>query len=436
MCGLVGIISKSKLGFSNGEIKTFKEMLFVDQLRGMDGTGIFYNNKKRKNIIKTLRAPCNATDFLEDKKVIGGLTDAFQNATILIGHNRAATKGSLTHACTHPFRNNDITLVHNGTLNTWKNKLADTEVDSEAICISMHNKGVEETIKNIDGAFALIWHNRKESTLNITRNYARPLFIIETKDMYILASEDKMVEWVADRNNIVILNKKTVPINTLLSWDVINQKWLEEKILEVYKAPNYYHGHNSSTYWNDYYNSLDDKKTTPNYPVATGGYGKILPTHEALVKELKCGDTISFLPFEIKKNGAVFYLEGFISDDTEAEIEVRYYAEMERLQKIANWESAVGTISGTATYAGDGKYIIVKDVFEGVITKNALTLSKESLSNLSCKCKICEGQMTRSLLLLQRCTVNYDVKTSKYIGKCIDCEEYYEKVNLSLEGGC
>lgn len=49
MCGIVGVIGKAKMGLSQVDQKVFEQMLLVDQIRGQDGTGIFYNNKRAGN---------------------------------------------------------------------------------------------------------------------------------------------------------------------------------------------------------------------------------------------------------------------------------------------------------------------------------------------------------------------------------------------------
>lgn len=219
MCGLVSLISKHSMGFFNDDTKIFTEMLFADQLRGSNGTGIFYDNGKQ---IKVLKAPYAASDFITDKSYGKAMTEINKYASFVVGHNRAATIGSLTHQNTHPFRCGHITLVHNGTLASHAH-LADTENDSHAIASSIAKIGFRETIKKINGAYALIWFDERQKTLNFCRNIQRPMWLVETKDLFCFISEPKLAEWVLDRNKEKVIKVSEVPTMTLVQFEA--GKW-------------------------------------------------------------------------------------------------------------------------------------------------------------------------------------------------------------------
>ena len=200
MCGLVGYFGvpsfKTTLSFS--------DLLQIDSLRGLDSTGVAFVpiNKGEIKIIKELGPPIfllNNKSYIEEIK---------SDNRVLIGHNRAATKGEINIDNAHPFQNGHIIGTHNGTLfNTY---LLDSkkrfQTDSEAMFNSIFETGIEETWSKVDGAAAIVyWDNRKKE-LNFLRNDKRPLFYAKTKDSkgVFWASESWMILAISHRRNIEI----------------------------------------------------------------------------------------------------------------------------------------------------------------------------------------------------------------------------------------
>ena len=199
MCGIVGLVSKKDNGFYGGNLDVFQDMLVADSVRGADSTGCFAVNRKNTvRIIKSATVP----HYMFDTKNWQNFRDsAIQKATMLVGHNRKATVGKVSTDTAHPFYESNIILVHNGTINNQKDLQEGVEVDSHAICHSIANRGYKETIKEIDGAFVLVWFDVLTKTLNIVRNDKRPLCYVETDDFFWFASEAAMLAWILIRNN-------------------------------------------------------------------------------------------------------------------------------------------------------------------------------------------------------------------------------------------
>lgn len=198
MCGLVSVIIKDNTRVMNKEmIDIFKQMLYADALRGWDSTGMALI--KGNDDLKLIKDACSAGPFLFRNDDANW---AFQNRAI-IGHNRWATRGSVTVENAHPFTEGNITLAHNGTLRYHRN-LKNVDVDSHAICHSINDIGAIPTLEKLDGAFALIWYNSETKTIHATRNQERPLFILETDDLFILSSEKGLAQWICGRNNTPI----------------------------------------------------------------------------------------------------------------------------------------------------------------------------------------------------------------------------------------
>lgn len=233
MCGIVGMISFHQGGLMWSDINSFCQMLYVDAVRGMHGTGSFavdasgdqwslrvggpphqlFSNKKWDEYL----------DWLRKKK-----------PKFLVGHNRLATKGQKITAHTHPFTHGHIRLVHNGTLENYDH-LPDAkkfEVDSEAICYSIAKQGIDKTIGSLRGAWTLVYYDEKEQTLNLLRNKERPLFMAKHKQYGLIAfaSEAGILNWVLNRNNLSNYELSPLPEDTLLTFKMNEEK---PKVREV-----------------------------------------------------------------------------------------------------------------------------------------------------------------------------------------------------------
>src|SRR5688500_5153933 len=195
MCGIVGVISKRKNGLFHSDIDIFTDLLFADQLRGAHGTGMFYDVD---GVGHAFKGPMPSSSFLRSEKIGPVFNTVVQKSNFLIGHNRHATKGGVSFDSTHPFIEGETVLIHNGTLPSHKH-IKDVEVDSHAICHSINEIGHIETLKKIDGAFALVWFDGNTKKLHFIRNTERPLHIVETDDLIVMSSEAGLVEWILKR---------------------------------------------------------------------------------------------------------------------------------------------------------------------------------------------------------------------------------------------
>jgi hypothetical protein len=188
--------------------KFFTQALIADTFRGRDSTGIFAVPFKLTEEVDIFKKALTGYDFIESNQFSRFSTD-FNDYKFIVGHNRASTRGASNAANAHPFQHGGITMVHNGTLNAHNLLIKGKEtfiVDSEALCFAFDERSAEEVIPEINGAFALIWHDAKDDSINFVRNSERPFAIAKIKgeEAIIGASEVKMLEWLADRNEVEI----------------------------------------------------------------------------------------------------------------------------------------------------------------------------------------------------------------------------------------
>jgi predicted glutamine amidotransferase len=205
MCGIVGFVCKAQNGFFKKQTDTFFQLLFADQLRGDDSTGLIYVEKDAGfGILKEASPAAWAIHSMENHDLLK-LKMTWGKA--LIGHNRKATIGKVTDETAHPFVvDNTFAMVHNGTLYNHR-KLADTTVDSEALAKHLQPhlgktfdlEAFEKSIGEVDGAYAVAAYEQTAHKVSLLRNAQRPLAFVETNDAFVWASEGFMLSWILSR---------------------------------------------------------------------------------------------------------------------------------------------------------------------------------------------------------------------------------------------
>ena len=263
MCGIVGMIAKNPIKNFNMAHKTmFKQLLHVDTLRGKDSTGIFVVNKFGN--VNWAKEATSAPEFMEKSAFDKTLQDSCLNGMFMVGHNRSATRGMVTDNNAHPFVEENIIMVHNGTINNQKKLHKTAEVDSHAICHAMVEHGVKETLSMIDGAYAIAAYDTEKKTLFLSRNKERPLWIGEDDDTIVFASEPWMIFGISWRNNLKY-KLQELSVQKMLSFKISSTtteiSLAEEEIAE-YVRPFTVRGAEEEDWWN-YYKKTEENEKKP-----------------------------------------------------------------------------------------------------------------------------------------------------------------------------
>lgn len=201
MCGIVGYISTKEKAHVDEKAHFMRFALALDTLRGPDSTGVMTLHKRFKvHTVKTLMAGDRFVNGWEYRK-------AWKPGWAQVGHNRAATVGKVKVENAHPFEDGPVSLVHNGTLwaegSTLPLNRKDIEVDSHQLTHNFAEHSPEkakEVLEKIDGAFALVWYDRRDESINMARNSERPL--------HLGMSRSKDIIWfMSEGNHLQAINK-------------------------------------------------------------------------------------------------------------------------------------------------------------------------------------------------------------------------------------
>lgn len=213
MCGIVGFVNAEGSKLTKAAL-LFEELLLVDTLRGVDGTGVALVPSARfdDDTVYTYKRAMWAPEFVCANGYKKGIQPALHDARLAIGHNRAASKSQSSDRNSHPFQNKHITLVHNGYISNAYQitpKGFGPEVDSEAAAWAIAEHGEKEGLEKLRGPFALAWYNKTDSTFNLARNEGREMHCIYIKHLNTMfyASEWMMLHLVLKRNDMLLDGK-------------------------------------------------------------------------------------------------------------------------------------------------------------------------------------------------------------------------------------
>lgn len=260
------------------------QALLADTIRGDDSTGAFFvpHELPEGETADFCKSTAPGYDFVTYDKDWRDKMEGEEHFAV-IGHNRAATIGAISSDTAHPFQRGPITLVHNGTLRgthqlPTPQHRGQYHNDSDTIAANLEQAPIWELTPEMNGAYALIWHDARDNSMNILRNNERPLHLARVKhqDTIFIASEALMMQWILGRLRMDI---EIMAFPKALNWLRWEHGELTPAITEVkpYRSnfgaanSNYPsgHGHHYGQPWEDYlYDEEADAEWTRTTPIA------------------------------------------------------------------------------------------------------------------------------------------------------------------------
>jgi asparagine synthetase B (glutamine-hydrolysing) len=221
MCGLFGAIGQKIVPY---EIKIIEKMSYLTCFRGIDSTGVFTihddpNFKYSSPVI--LKNTSTPPEFIHSNTFQKHVRTVKEDLKVIAGHSRAATYGSVVASNAHPFRKDHITGMHNGSIPQFANWNGDT-TDSEHLFELMAKSGPQSVVDQAKGgAYALVWHDSSDNTLNFLRNPDRPLFFAKAPgDLILWMSEEWMLDTLFKSIGWGKASIEELPVHTHYSVDV------------------------------------------------------------------------------------------------------------------------------------------------------------------------------------------------------------------------
>ena len=230
MCGIVGY-NGSKSDSTNILIEGLKKL----EYRGYDSAGIAIKEKDNVIITKATGKIKNLEEKLDDK-----------STTLGIGHTRWATHGEPNEINSHPHQVGDITIVHNGIIENYKELKEElknkgyefkSETDTEVACALINyyyqkdkdiKKALSKFIDKVKGAYALgilvkndnnLYSIRKDCPLVIGKGkignlIASDILAISNYVDKILYLEENIIAEISEKN-IKLYNKESKEIKPI-----------------------------------------------------------------------------------------------------------------------------------------------------------------------------------------------------------------------------
>lgn len=432
MCGIFGVISNSVGGLYNKDETMLKELMIVNSLRGAHSTGLFGGSID--DAAEYAKAVGGPYEFLDHPKTQPFIDKIVRKFKYVVGHGRHATRGKITGNNAHPFQVENITMVHNGTvLNSGLVDVSKHDVDSLAIAHALAKHDAVDVFKDINGAYAIVYHDAFKRTLNFVRNKDRPLYlgINKKEERLFFSSEKNMLITVAMRNGFSFDDVFLLPEDTLFTFSKGSLEWKETTI-----PKDTYHRKIVSKFAEEKEKEIVKDNVTP----ISSSYAKegriISVTSQITKKKFEVGEVVSVKVKDVHQipvTGANV-VQMFASCDMfpEAEFSFIWKGRVIDLPKNPFWKGKIVSISGSSSknkkqflvYLNDTVEDDIINTFDG--TKFTLYSFREVISNGCTKCK-------KEIKLIQA----EDVLVTATEALCPECtmqsfEEEYDKLAGSI----
>jgi len=265
MCGISGSLSLGRAGYSLESARIQYNLMLASTMRGVDGTGVIIGGLDHTEGA-VFRKGIEAAHEVVSRHDMESMT---RDGRWVIAHTRAATLGGITIEACHPFNEDMVIGVHNGTIHNTDVDFPDHKGinDSETIYKAISAKeptDAVDVLKLLDpGAYVLVWYDARIKALRFARNDERPLWFHKRNNMWWWHSEPGAIAsclsrtYAADPLGYRDIVPTQLKINTLLTVPINGDPATAEEYTPTYVAPAGA-SWNDSSWWENYYNGSYD----------------------------------------------------------------------------------------------------------------------------------------------------------------------------------
>lgn len=283
MCGIFGF-AKADGRQSDNQLdilkRVFTEVTDESSIRGTDSTGFSIIDTDNRYTYKTLLDSSTLVDSDSwDKDILSKIT---RDTTIVIGHVRLATQGSIKVHNAHPFNIGEVTGAHNGIIYNY-NEVAkqlgknSPEVDSQVLFQSLNKNKQTEAFENIDGDFAITWVKDSNKKIHLARESGRPMVVAywkKARTLFWASTKDILLDAMTRAGLVLPVSK--IPEDYIYTYDVDKFDGRPNRLEEAFNTISQYNTVSRNIYgntrqifsgWGDYhyygYNGYRNYKPSP-----------------------------------------------------------------------------------------------------------------------------------------------------------------------------
>lgn len=236
MCGLFGFSGNRPV-----DLTKLRWLAYSNESRGKDSIGLY--TKKPGVEGKIIKNLALSSIFIKGKPFV----NAVNGATVVVGHTRAATSGTVTLGNAHPFQYGDLVGAHNGFLlpeliPDMKKTFGLTEmysVDSQVLVAALDNTrhgngGVVDitSLSKMEGAITATFTDVNAwggNTIILYRREARPLHVGFSEEGIYYSSECEPLELIGCLQVILLASNSAMVIRDgrIVSYTLIDKPRFE-----------------------------------------------------------------------------------------------------------------------------------------------------------------------------------------------------------------